>query len=285
MKKILITGASGYLGSAVADVLSNTGYECIKLVRNPGCADEAFFDLNRPVEETIFENAEFLIHAAWDFSANRSWEKTYHTNVAGSTRLFDLATKRGVKIIFISTMSSFESCVSFYGRSKWMLEQYLLSLRGENYIIKPGLIYGDVLGGVTRQLYQITKFPYVPLIQIKNPFFLVDHKDVSRLMLSVIDGTQKILINQPVAAAHPRPFDIRDLLVLMGVRNFIPFPWQMIWIGLKFFEMIKIQLRMSSDSLMNLVHQNPEPDFRNTEKSRICFSDVEEYQVKNWLKR
>lgn len=77
MRSILITGASGFLGSHIAENLINEGYKVIALKRHSSnlwrCKDFIdqiiwfnIEDINKVIPEIIRYKPDLLIHAAWD---------------------------------------------------------------------------------------------------------------------------------------------------------------------------------------------------------------------------
>jgi hypothetical protein len=53
--------------------------------------------------------------------------------------------------------------------------------------------------------------------------------------------------------------------------RFIPLPWRLVWAGLKSAETCGLRLNFRSDSLVSLMHQNPQPDFSpNAAAGLIC---------------
>jgi nucleoside-diphosphate-sugar epimerase len=78
MSRIFVTGASGFVGSAVADLAAREGHQVTALVRNPsspravslaGRCDIAVADLsNRDAVRTVLSEAcpDYVIHSAWE---------------------------------------------------------------------------------------------------------------------------------------------------------------------------------------------------------------------------
>jgi len=283
MKKVIITGASGYLGSIVTEHLIKNDFDCIKLVRNPQGSNSYKYELSIPIEnETVFINADYLIHLAYDFSANKSWTNTFKVNVEGSINLFRIAAKYKVKIIFISSISSFENSKSNYGKSKFLIEQKLQEYGGENYIIKPGLIYGEEIGGIFEIVFNLAKLPIVPFVNIKNNFYLVNYKDILHLIDSIVDNQQLKNRNKPIIAANTKPYNLKQLFWLMDAKIFFALPWKAIWVILRCMELIGVNLRTGSDSLINLINQDANPDFSTMLTTKIVFSDFDVAWIKKW---
>ncbi|MDO8510310.1 MAG: SDR family oxidoreductase [bacterium] len=121
-KRILITGAEGYLGSVIAPFLIERGYEVVGL--DTGYFKDALlYDLPpypvvakdaRDFSAEDLEEIDVVVHLAGmsinDAFGDLSGEKLYEPSRLYSRAIADLCKKRGVKFIFAS------SC-SIYGKS------------------------------------------------------------------------------------------------------------------------------------------------------------------------
>lgn len=283
VKNVIITGANGYLGNIVKDHLKKSGFNCIELVRNPKNENSHQFILGQNFDtDKIFLEADWLIHTAYDFSANKSWEKTAAININGSFKLFEKAVKNHVKIIFISSISSFENCKSNYGKSKRMIEEHLLEKQGENYIISPGLIYGEQIGGITESIMQMARFPVLFLPGAYQKGYLVNYKDILNLIDSIINNKQLKLANKPIIAANSTPYTLKEVFKILGARIIIPFPWKIAWLLLKFLEIIGFQLRTGSDSIVSLMNPKTNFEFNTNSSDNPCFSEFDTALKKRW---
>ncbi|MFG1701676.1 TIGR01777 family oxidoreductase [Nonomuraea sp. M3C6] len=83
---IIVTGASGLLGSALVEALRADGQEVIRLVRRkPRAADEAFW---QPAEQVVdlaaLEGAEGVVHLAGASIGDRRWSEAYKRELVAS---------------------------------------------------------------------------------------------------------------------------------------------------------------------------------------------------------
>jgi nucleoside-diphosphate-sugar epimerase len=286
MKKIIITGANGYLGKIITEHLRENKLNCIELVRNPINVPSYKFELNKPIhnEDIIFKNTDFLIHLAYDFGANISLKKSLQINVEGSRQLFDMVYKYNVRIIYISSITASKDSKSNYGKSKYETEQILNASDCENYILRPGFVYGEKKGGIAATLHNIIKFPVVPLVGGASYCYLTNYKNILQLIESIIDGKQEHYINKPLFAANSKAYTLKEVLKMMGAKILVPFPWQIIWIALKSLEKIGIKVRTGSDNLINLVNQNKKQNFFDVAQGDIFFSDFDKDIMNRWNK-
>jgi nucleoside-diphosphate-sugar epimerase len=167
--RVLVTGASGLLGSHVAELLSERGTQVRALVRKT--SDRRHLATLRNVE--LFEGSveqpdrvreavdgvDAIIHAAGLVKA-RNTDEFFATNVGGTSNLIDAARRRGRPLDKFVYVSSLEACgpssdgtpvpaeqenpLTRYGRSKLAAEKVVLSAKDQvpSVILRPGAIYG-----------------------------------------------------------------------------------------------------------------------------------------------
>jgi nucleoside-diphosphate-sugar epimerase len=197
MKKILVTGATGFIGGALSDRLIREGYNVQALVRNKGntgfLAKEVRLisgDLfNRDALEHAMEGVEEVYHLA---AYARPWAEDpatyFRINVEGADNVFKSAAKKGVRrVVFTSTAGVFGPSLdnppvtedmlrltpirTEYERSKAKAEaliQDLVKAGQDIVIVNPSRVYGPgqqtVSNGVTKmiRLYLAGKFRFYP---------------------------------------------------------------------------------------------------------------------------
>ncbi len=158
--KVLVTGATGFVGSAVARLLVNKGFRVRTLVRQSSNLSNlqgldveiVCGDLTNP--ETLkpaLEDCDCLFHVAADY---RLWvprpEEIYLTNVQGTKNIMEISMKMGVKrVIYTSSVATLglnpdgspanedtpvglDDMIGHYKRSKYLAEQEVKRLVEEN---------------------------------------------------------------------------------------------------------------------------------------------------------
>ena len=103
MKKILITGITGLLGSALQEILKEEGYDVYDI-------DVDITDGNAVKSVASEGSMDWIIHTAAMTNVNQcEKEQTtcYDVNVEGAKNVRDLAKKLGAKLLYISTVSVF----------------------------------------------------------------------------------------------------------------------------------------------------------------------------------
>jgi nucleoside-diphosphate-sugar epimerase len=275
MKKICaITGSNGYVGGCVKNYLAARGWEILELTRQPKPNSRSVkFQLGAETSPASLAGVAALVHCAYDFKPLH-WDEIHEVNVAGSRKILEAARAAKIpKIIFISSISAFDGCRSLYGRAKLEIEK--IALANGALVIRPGLIYGNDSGGMFGRLTaQVRQSSVIPLVGDGSQIqFLVHHEDLCAFIEKY--AAEKIEIApQILTAANEQPWAFKQLLLeIARAQNkkikFIPLPWRLIWAGLKAAELCGLKLNFRSDSLVSLMHQNPQPDFSANSKAGL----------------
>ena len=167
---ILVTGASGYLGSALWSALERQGLVCISAGRTGA---DRFFDLNDACpSEDLLAGVSTVVHCA-GLAHNRGAEAEYQRlNVEGALGLAKAAIRaKVVRFIHISSLNVVPASAEgpnlpaaalpapseSYARSKWLAERELTALFSETgselIIVRPALIYDRQLHGNLAKLH------------------------------------------------------------------------------------------------------------------------------------
>jgi nucleoside-diphosphate-sugar epimerase len=231
MKKVIVTGANGFLGNSLIDFLQQSGYETIGWVREPllhkNCS---LFSINNLAETSWPEKADALIHCAWIYFAQDP--QSDKKNLDAVEYLSTECRKRGIHFIFMSSFSAHSESISHYGRTKYEAETMLM--QSDASIIKPGLVLGD--GGLFQRIMKLVRTG-VPLPLPGSGKQLVQTiwvEDLCKIILHLIDTHHTGII----ALAHHQPISLREFYAQMkhlaGSRSFIiSLPFQiLVWISL-----------------------------------------------------
>ena len=262
--KIAITGASGYLGEGFAETFRRHGHEVLSLSRRQCGENWVPYTLRSEPRDLPLQGVDVLIHAAYDF-APRHWPEIVETNVRPGIALFEAAAAVNVRsTILISSMSSYDGCQSNYGRAKLMLEKGCLGLGAR--VIRPGLVWGGNPGGVMGALEKaVAALPIVPFPNGGSGAtqFLIHRSDLAESLVALAESTQPT-VPAVLSLANPTPFSLPAILRTIAARNhqrrtFLPVPWRCVMAGLKAAEMAGIPVPFRSDSLVGLLHGNPDP--------------------------
>lgn len=280
-----VTGANGYLGQRLVNGIRRMNlnckvYELMHRLPANQAPSQVYFDLVSEFNAELLKQVDVLIHCAYDFQLLK-WKSIYEVNVLGSKRLFEEASKAGVKkIIYISTLSSFEGCKSLYGKAKLLIEKEAQKIGA--VVIRPGLIYGVDPGGMVGNLKKaVSRLPILPLIGTGRQIqYLVHEDDLTGLILKLAAEAQDQNNGRVIAAAAEKKFYFRDILKILARHQsrkvlFVPIPWQMAYWGLKCLELLGVQIQFRSDSVLSLINQDPSPPFEETRQLGVRFREFD----------
>lgn len=183
--RVLVTGANGFVGSALCRHLTQSGHSVIGAVRdrdsNAGPSRQVIGDIGaNPPWHELLPGVEVVIHLAALVhqmgKATPGLDAYRQVNVTGTTRLAEACVRHGVgRMVFLSSIKVNGECTpakSFseedtpapldaYGVSKLEAEQVLAEMakKGdlENVVIRPPLVYGPGVRANFRRLMSIVR--------------------------------------------------------------------------------------------------------------------------------
>ena len=154
MRRVAVTGATGFIGRVLCARLRADGYPVSALVRNPAlAADLAAAGVTLVAGDlddgdalrALLDDCDVVIHLAGAVRGN-SQQSFDHTNVRGTQNLLDaLTTRKEVPgLLLISSLAAREPGLSWYARSKYQAEQCLHDGPPDLDwgIIRPPAVYG-----------------------------------------------------------------------------------------------------------------------------------------------
>jgi nucleoside-diphosphate-sugar epimerase len=254
--RVAITGATGYLGSVLADHFSNRGDEVVALTRRRperAVSDWRHFELDQPVDETTFQGVNTLIHAAWVLNGKDTSE-LWRENVIGSRRLIEAAVAAGVqKVVFVSSMSAYFGTRQTYGLMKLAVERTALDLGCA--VVRPGLVYGESPGGMGGTLRKISRLPLWPNFKSAK-LFLAHEDDVAQAIATIIDHYDE-LSGEAMGLANAQSVDLPSIFAGLSPehkrRLSLPVPAVLVMAVLRLLESAGVPFPFRSDSLLGLI--------------------------------
>lgn len=213
-KTILVTGGSGFIGTALCTLLNEAGHNVINIDRKKKTIDGVTqypFDIDNHQVRGIIQlvKPDAIIHLAADHEVGRSVTEPsvfYANNVANTINLLNCAVEAGVKEFIYSSSSSVygntdviptpesETCApqSPYARTKHMVEQILEDYRKAydfNYISLRYFNAAGAMPDISDGYSQDPATHLIPLVvkaAIGNTEFKVNGNDYD-----TVDGTCK----------------------------------------------------------------------------------------------
>ena len=198
--KILLTGASGFIGRHILAALHSAGHEVMKASRASGV------DFNHMSSSDDWlphlQGIDAVINSVGIIAQTRGQSFAslhYHAPAA----LFHACAQSGIKrVIQISALGADEHAFAPYQLSKKSADDVLRSLALEWFVLRPSLVYGA--GGKSTALFQrLAALPVVPLvgqgIQRIQPVHIDDLVSAVMACLSVIPAQRTIDVVGPEA--------------------------------------------------------------------------------------
>ena len=271
-KVCALTGAHGYVGSALRRGLTAAGWTVVSLSRREQLnQDEIRWSLDQATgseadalsEELRRREVSAVVHAAWDLRLVRPRDLE-RVNVQGSLRLLDAARAADVaRFVFISSISAFDEAESYYGKTKLAVEREVARQGG--VVIRPGLVYGDRPGGMFGALKaQAARGAIIPLLgNGRYAQYLVYEDDLAAAVVAAVSAEK--VPQKAVTVAHPDAWPLRSLMQQVAQSagskpRFVCIPWPLVYQGLRLTEAVGLKLGFRSDSVIGLVRHNRHPD-------------------------
>jgi dihydroflavonol-4-reductase len=219
--RILVTGASGFIGSGLVAALGEMGHEVCALMR-PTASNEflkgvPFTRLSGDIlsPDTLVracQNIDFVFHLA-GLTAAKNRDEYFRFNAEGVKNLANAALKCGVKrFVYVSSQAAggpsvglspkneteIDSPVSMYGDSKLRGELYLDELKGQLpfIIVRPPMVYGPRDRNVFIFFKTIQK-QWMPLMPARTPtghkyYSSIHVDDLIQVLIKSIDAPEEL---------------------------------------------------------------------------------------------
>ncbi len=300
---ILVTGATGFVGSALAEDLTRRGREPITVARATGsdatpnrhhvASIDEHTDWTRPLAGVdVVVHCAARVHQMKD--RPEELELYRRVNTAGTLRLAETAASAGARrFVFVSTIKVFGDSTApgepfspssplhptdHYGRSKAEAEDGLWQISERTgmqvVVVRPPLVYGRGAKGNIERLVRLLQLRIpLPLGSIRNRRSLVGLQNLSDFLVTVIDdkraaGKTFVVADRDVVST---PFVLRTLGAAMGRRALlVPVPPAILRTGARiaradgFYRRLASDLEVDSSLCQQLLGWQPP---RSTEQS------------------
>ncbi|MCX7625796.1 MAG: Gfo/Idh/MocA family oxidoreductase [Candidatus Sumerlaeaceae bacterium] len=170
--KVLVTGASGFIGSRLCRYLQQVGHEVIAVVRPRSAPARypagtiVYAQLPYGIPFSAFDGLEAIIHCAGT-TTGQSVAESIAVNVETTRVLCEHAAKCDNlrRLIYISSQSAHERAISIYGRTKRAGEDVVRRSSVPYAIVRPGLVFGPGNEGLfARMRRTVERLPVIPLL-------------------------------------------------------------------------------------------------------------------------
>lgn len=264
MKKVLVTGAAGYIGSVLTKLLLERGYSVV-------AADRFFFGSDtlpqdnerlillrqdiRSLSEECFQGVDAVIDLAAlsnDPAGEMEPEKTWEINHQGRVRVANLAKESGVSRYILPSSCSIYGFqeglldetspvnpLTTYAKANFQAEQDIRPLADENFcaiILRQATVFGlskrmrfDLaINGMVKGFFKNGKIPILRDGTQWRPFVHV--KDTTRAMAMMLEAPQQ-LVNGEIfnVGSDDQNVQIMPLAETVAAAMDVPFEYE--WYG------------------------------------------------------
>ncbi|HYI30079.1 MAG TPA: NAD-dependent epimerase/dehydratase family protein [Bradyrhizobium sp.] len=238
MSRILVTGASGFIGRTLVGELANSGHSVRAAMRQP--ADifprsvevVAVSDLTRPVEwRALLKGVETVVHLAGiAHTGPETPDEAYdRVNRLATAELANAAKAIGIQhLVFISSIrgqsgpSSEQTLresdpprpTDAYGRSKLAAEDAVRAASVPFTILRPVLVYGPGVKGNLARLIALARAPWpLPLGLCRNRRSLLARQNLIGAIHFVLE--QPLARGETFIAADPEALTLAEIVGAM----------------------------------------------------------------------
>lgn len=205
---ILITGAKGFVGSALSDFLKRTGREIVLLEADIADKKEVLdFKYDGPIET--------IVHLAGVIGGKNN-DAFKRVNIEGTKNITELGRKLQVKkIVFISSLRVLSSLSDPYIDSKREAEKIVVSSGLPYVVLRPSIIYGPGDNKNFAFLLRLIRIlPLVPIFNFRMQPIFVD--DIVFAIAKCLD----LPASQTIDLAGTEIVSYRDLVLLLKARGY-----------------------------------------------------------------
>ena len=204
-KRVLVTGATGFLGSKLCEYLKNKNFEVVATGRNEekGSILKAqgfdFIQADLSIDNLVqkFINIDYVIHCAALSSPWGSYKNFYSSNVIATQKVAEFCLNNNIRMVHISSPSIYfefkdkfdikenediypTKKINYYAETKYLSEKTVDEFykKGLNVItLRPRAIFGVGDTTLIPRLFKANNTKFIPLIRKNDIKIDITHVD------------------------------------------------------------------------------------------------------------
>lgn len=229
--KILVTGASGFIGGAIQQALQQAGHTVVPIARRYGIN---FNEMLQPEQWLPYlAGVEVVINAVGIIAETRgqSFDKL-HTRAP--LALFKASEQQGVKRVIQISALGVEQALVPYQASKKAADEGLKALNLDWFILRPSLVYG--VGGASDAMFR--RLAALPIISLPGGGQQqIQPVNISDVVASVLHCLNAEPTKQVLEVVGPKPYTLETWLQALRAQQgkkpalTISIPWLLIMLS------------------------------------------------------
>jgi nucleoside-diphosphate-sugar epimerase len=208
VRRILVTGGSGFIGDQVVSHLVSKGYQLVVMARRPVNRNKVYQHIQGDITDPASVNravkgVDIVVHMASIIDSDNS--DIWRVNVRGTQVLVDAVRKESVsRLIYLSTDNMLFGINNRYTKTKCEAEE-LVKQAPSHLIIRPSIVYGQGEQSYFKAMVgAIQHWPVIPVLgdgQNKiQPIHVVDLAlFIEKAIEKGITGTYALAGSEPIS--------------------------------------------------------------------------------------
>jgi nucleoside-diphosphate-sugar epimerase len=276
---IAITGASGFLGSALVKYFGGQGWHVIGLVRKPLSSTEPNieyreYDITKPLGKNTLKDVDYVVHTAY-IKYGKQHPDAMSTNITGAKNLLASCKIHKVKkSLFMSSMSAHDTATSIYGKQKLAVEQLFVNANG--LALRAGLILGH--GGIVKDMSNFMRSKHiVPVIDGGNqPLQVIAIYDLTRVIKAALESNIHGVLTVATPTIYSYKTFYQTLAKSLQIKvAFIPIPYYALLSIFNVAAALHLPLNLGADNLRGLKQLRSTETAADLKKLNITIDDLE----------
>jgi NADH dehydrogenase len=262
---VLVTGATGFIGTHTVRRLRERNYSVRAFVRRNSHAD-TLLELGAEVYRgdvrdlralaTAAEEVNVVVHLAGASSTIRDRDERFEVNVVGTQNVVDACRVNGVRrLVFVGSQAD---NTGGYAQTKRAAEDVAVTAGLDVTVVSPSLVFGPGTRGMFAAIDGfVRRFPVIPIVgDGQYPLRPIYVEDVAEVIVRVVERLPSVK-KVPVSGRDVVTFEelVDAVMESVGVRRRkIHVPYLLAYISTALLSRLLSRFPLTVDSLRGLTH-------------------------------